>query len=175
MTKVAVIAVAFGMAASAATAQDNARVHTETSFDVTVRAPINEAAPLFTPEGERPWAGKHWDPQYVYASGTQRDGLGAVFTIQHGPVQAIWVVTLRDLDARHLQYVYSMPGLLVTTIDVRFEAASASGTIAHVSYARTAVSPEGDEHVLTLTEHDKTASAEWQKSIDAYLQSRAKK
>ena len=174
MTKVAMVAMALVVPTMAA-AQESARVHTETSFDVTVQAPISEAAPLFTPEGERPWAGKHWDPQYVYASGSGRDGVGAVFTIQHGPVQAVWVVTLRDLDARHFQYVYSMPGLLVTTIDVRFEAASASTTVAHVSYARTAVTPEGDEHVRTLTEQDKTASAVWQKSINDYIQGRAKK
>src|ERR1700757_3979472 len=92
-------------------------LRTQTAFEIVVHLPYAEAAPLFGPEGERPWAGKHWDPQFLYPQ-PARDEQGAVFTIQHGPVDAVWVNTLFDLEAQHFQYVYFIPEVMVTTIDV---------------------------------------------------------
>jgi hypothetical protein len=150
------------------------RMRAVTSFDLVVRAPYAETAVLFGPEGERPWAGKHWDPQFIYPA-PGRDEEGAVFTIAHGELNAVWVIAQHDVDARHFQYVYFLPGLLVTTIDVRFTPVDAGTTKVHVTYARTAVSAEGDAHVATMSEGDKKAGGEWQSAIDAYLATRAGK
>jgi hypothetical protein len=146
-------------------------LRTQTAFDLVVRLPYDEAAPLFGPEGERPWAGKHWDPQFLYPQ-PARDEQGAVFTIQHGPVTAVWVNTLFDLEARHFIYAYFIPGILVTSIDVRFTPTSSTSTQVHVLYTRTALTAEGNNHVATFTATDKTAAQDWQQSIDAYLATR---
>src|SRR5690242_9641972 len=71
-------------------------LRTQTAFDLTIALPYTEAAPLFGPEGERHWAGKHWDPQFLYPQ-PAHDEQGAVFTVQHGQVTATWVNTLYDL------------------------------------------------------------------------------
>ena len=97
----------------------NQLLRTETAFDLTVKLPYAEAAPLFGPEGERPWAGTHWNPQFLYPT-PAHDEQNAVFTVQHGPVTATWVNTLYDLEGRHFIYAYFIPGIMVTTIDVRF-------------------------------------------------------
>ena len=94
-------------------------MHTETTFDVVVHVPYHETAARFTPEGERRWAGKHWDPSYLYRM-PGLDNRGAVFTINHGNLKAVWLVAERDLDARHFQYVYFIPDVMVTTVDARF-------------------------------------------------------
>ncbi len=143
-------------------------LRTQTAFDIVVHLPCAEAAPLFGPEGERPWAGKHWDPQFLYPR-PAHDEQGAVFTLHHGPVTAVWVNTLFDLEAHHLQYVYFIPDIMVTTIDVRFTPSSSTSTQVHVIYTRTALSSEGNDHVATFTATDKTAAHDWQQSIDAYL------
>jgi hypothetical protein len=96
-------------------------LRTQTAFDILVHLPYEQAAPLFGPDGERPWAGKHWNPQFLYPQ-PAHDEQGAVFTVQHGPVTAIWVNTLFDLDARHFIYAYFIPGIMVTTLDLRFTA-----------------------------------------------------
>jgi hypothetical protein len=139
-----------------------------TAFDLVVDASYAETAPLFGPEGERVWAGKHWDPQFVHPQ-PARDEQGAVFTVQHGPLSAVWVMTMFDLEARHFQYVYFMANLMVTTIDVRFKPAGDDRTQVNVVYTRTALTPEGNEHVRAMSEGDKKAGTDWQKSIDAYL------
>jgi hypothetical protein len=153
---------------AAAARQQGPRAHTETSFDLVVRAGYAETAALFGPEGERAWAGKHWDPQFVFPQ-PGRDQQGAVFTIQHGPLQAVWVIAQHDLEARHFQYVYVLGGLMACTIDVRFELVDAGTTKVHVIYARTAITPEADEHVAAMTDGDRKAGAEWQAGIDRYL------
>jgi hypothetical protein len=146
-------------------------LRTQTAFDIVVHLPYADAAPLFGPEGERPWAGKHWDPRFLYPQ-PAHDEQGAVFTVHHGSVTAVWVNTLFDLEARHFQYVYFIPDIMVTTIDVRFTSSDAGSTGVHVVYTRTALTPEGDDHVATLTAADKTAGHDWQSAIDAYLATR---
>lgn len=145
------------------------RMHLETSFDVVVHAPMAEAAKLFTPEGERAWSGEGWDPEYVYPAGPTRDAVGAVFTIRHGPTRSVWTVTRRDDVARKYEYAYFVPDLMVTVIRVSFQPASADTTNVHVIYERTALSPEGESHVVAMTNGDKKARAEWQSAIDKYL------
>jgi hypothetical protein len=136
--------------------------------------PYKEAAPLFGPEGERVWAGKHWNPRFLYPR-PAHDEQGAVFTIEHGPVTAVWVNTLFDLEGRHFIYAYFIPGILVSTIDVRFALADQKTTQVHVIYTRTALVPEGNEHVTAFTAMDKTAGHDWQQAIDGYLASRSGK
>jgi hypothetical protein len=143
-------------------------LHVSTSFDLTVHASYARTAPLFGPEGERAWAGKHWNPEFIHPE-PARDVEGAVFTIQHGPYKAVWVNTLFDADVRHFQYVYFLPDLMVTVVDVRFNPAAIDSTHVHVVYTRTALTPEGNEHVTAMSEGDRTAGAEWQQAIDKYL------
>jgi hypothetical protein len=145
-------------------------LRTRTAFDLVVHLPYQQAAALFGPEGERPWAGKHWNPQFLYPQ-PAHDEQGAVFTVQHGPVTAVWVNTLFDLDARHFQYAYFIPDIMVTTIDLRFSPGPNTTTV-HLVYTRTALTPEGKEHVTAFTNKDKSAAHDWQQEIDTYLASR---
>jgi hypothetical protein len=151
-------------------AAPEAPMHIETSFDLVVPEPYAAVAPLFGPIGERAWAGRHWDPKFIYPL-PERDVEGAVFTIRHGPFNAVWVNTLFDVPGRHFQYVYSLADMMVTVIDVRFDPVSETSTAVHVTYTRTAISAEGNEHVKALSEGDKNSGKEWQQAIDAYLAS----
>ncbi len=146
-------------------------LRTQTAFDIVVHLPYAEAALLFGPEGERPWAGKQWDPQFLYPP-ARHDEQGAVFTVHHGSVTAIWINTLFDLEARHFNYAYFIPGIMVTTVDVRFNPIDPASTNVHVTYTRTALDPEGNSHVTAFTASDRTAAHDWQQSIDTYLASR---
>jgi hypothetical protein len=141
-----------------------------TSFDLLVHQSLARTAPLFGPEGERAWAGKHWNPVFIHPQPAS-DVEGAVFTIQHGPFKAVWVNTQFDLQARHFQYVYVIPDIMVTVIDVRFKPVSADATAVNVVYTRTALTPEGNQHVTAMSEGDKTAGKDWQQAIDDYLAS----
>jgi len=60
---------------------------------------------------------------------------------------------------------------MVTVIDVRFKPVNADATAVNVVYTRTAIAPEGNEHVEAMSEGDKSSGKEWQEAIDAYLAS----
>ncbi len=146
-------------------------MHTQTSFDVVVHASYAETAPLFGPEGERAWAGKHWNPRFIHPA-QARDEEGAVFTISHGALNAVWVTTQFDLKNRQIQYAYFIRDLMVTVIDVRLIVIDPGTTKVNVTYSRTAVTPEGNEHVAAMTETDKSSGREWQQALDEYLAGR---
>jgi hypothetical protein len=142
--------------------------HISSAFSFTVNASLREAAPLFGPEGERVWAGDEWNPQFIFPS-PPRDIEGAVFIVQHGEYTAVWVNTIFDLEAGRMQYVYVLADLLVTTIDVHLHPLDAQHTKINVTYARTALGPEANEHVAAMSQHDRNQGPEWESKINAYL------
>jgi hypothetical protein len=146
--------------------------HVSNSFAFSVNASMHDAAPLFGPDGERVWSGGDWDPQFVFPT-PARDVEGAVFTVRHGGHTAVWVNTLFDVESGHMQYVYMLADLLVTTIDVRLHATDATHTKVQVTYVRTALRPEADEHVVALGKHDGEQGNVWETAINAYLERRA--
>ena len=142
--------------------------HVRNSFDLTVALPYERAAPLFGPNGERTWAGDDWDPQFLYPQ-PGKDVPGAVFTIQHGTHDAIWVNTAFDLKSRHFQYVYFVPETLVTTINVDFASLDGGRTRVMVTYERTALAAEANTTVEDLGRKDSDRGPEWQRLIEDYL------
>lgn len=142
--------------------------HVRNEFEFTVHAPYRVAAPLFGPEGERPWAGGQWDPQFLYPQ-RALDSQGAVFTIRHGHHHAYWINTSFDTEARHFQYVYFIPDAMVVLIDVRFTELDPGNTKVNVSYERTALNPAANQHVQEMGNSDRESGKEWGTAINDYL------
>lgn len=147
-------------------------VHVENSFEFTIDAPIEIAAPLFGALKERDWAGKAWDPEFVYPR-PARDAAGAVFTVTRSRLRAIWVNTAFALGAgnSHIQYVYVVPEVQAVLIDIQLKPAGAA-TLAHVVYQRTALDAKFNRHMVEMGDRDRGFGTEWQTQIDAYLRRR---
>src|ERR1700739_3805799 len=120
--------------------------HVTNSFQLVVRAPLIRAATLFGPEGERCWAGRNWNPEFLYPQ-PGKDVQGAVFTIQHGPHTSVWVNTFFDPAGGHMQYVSFIPEKLVSIVDVRLTSIDPSSTSVDVTYARTALNVAANDDV----------------------------
>ena len=142
--------------------------HVTQSFSFEVNAPMAKVAPLFAPEAERNWGDKDWNPVFLYPT-PGRDVEGAVWTMQHGSHNSVWVNTLFDVAGGRMQYVVFVGEHLVTTIDVRVKALSATRTGVDVTYTHTAVDPAANEYVAHLGEVDKTRGPEWQKGVEHAL------
>ena len=143
-----------------------ARARSEFTF--TVHAPMAAAFPLFGPEGERPWAGPHWNPQFIYPI-PGKDVEGAVFRVHHGHHSATWVNTAFDAQAGHAAYVYVIEGKLTTRIDVRLTPMDAGTTSVRVMYERTALSPSVNPNVAEMAQTDPKMGPEWEQAIEKYL------
>jgi len=144
--------------------------HVSNSFEFDVRAPLTEVAPLFGPEGERCWAGKHWNPMFVYPQ-PAKDVEGAVFTIAHGPHTVVWVNTIFDAAGGRMQYVAVIPEVMTFTVDVRLSPATAALTRVKVTYTRTALDVSANDTVLAMGKQDVDSGPEWQRSIESFLKS----
>ena len=172
---VALLFLAWGISIHAQTTSMNApkpsAAHVSNSFTFTVHESAQAAALLFGPQGERAWAGDEWQPEFVFPL-PAKDVEGAVFTVRHGAQQIFWVNTLFDVPGGHLQYVYMIPDLLVTTVDVRLHAIGATNTKVDVIYARTALRPEANAHVQAMGQTDGKQGKVWQDQIAAYLRRR---
>jgi hypothetical protein len=142
--------------------------HVSNSFHFVVRAPMVRATTLFGPEGERCWAGPHWNPEFLYPQ-PGKDVQGTVFTIQHGPHKSVWVNTVFDPAAGRMQYVALIPETLVSTVDVRLAAVDPSSTSVEVTYARTALAAAANDEVEALGKRDRESGPEWQRAIENCL------
>jgi hypothetical protein len=144
-----------------------APAHVCNSFQFVIRAPLHRAAPLFGAEGERCWAGQHWNPEFLYPQ-PGKDVQGAVFTVQRGPHTSVWVNTLFDVEGGRMQYV-SFPGSVVSTIDVQLTALDTSSTRVEVTYVRTALDVGANDDVKTMGRSDRESGPHWQQAIEGCL------
>jgi len=145
--------------------------HVSNSFQFVVRAPMRKAAALFGPDGERCWAGPQWNPEFLYPL-PGRDVEGAVFKVQHGPHNSVWVNTVFDVAGGRMQYVAFIPDVLVSTVDVRLTPLDPSSTKVEVSYARTAVDPAANDKVEAMGKSDRESGPQWQQAIERCLATR---
>jgi hypothetical protein len=153
---------------SAAAQTEVAPAHVSNSFHFVVPASLSRSAAFFGPEGERCWAGEHWNPVFLYPQ-PAKDVEGAVFTAQHGPHKSVWVNTLFDTVGGRMQYVSFIPDALVFTVDMRLSTLTPSTTKVEVTYVRTALDVAANEDVLALGRRDAGNGPEWQKAIEGCL------
>ena len=160
MKGIAILLLAFDMTTAPA--------HVSNSFQFVVRAPLIRAAALFGPEGERCWAGQHWNPEFLFPQ-PAKDVQGAVFTVQHGPHKSVWVNTLFDTAAGRMQYVSFIPETLVSTVEVRLSPLDAASTRVEVTYVRTALNIAANEDVQEMGKSDAQSGPDWQRAIEKCL------
>jgi hypothetical protein len=145
--------------------------HERAEFEFVAHGPYAQVFPLFGAEKERVWAGKDWDPTFVYPN-PANDVQGAVFTVQHGHGTTVpWVNTVFDPQSGHVQYVYIVPDTLTTLIDIHIAAQDANNTKVNVMYDRTALRAGADDRVRRMAEHDRKSGPDWSGQINQYLAS----
>ena len=157
------LAVSVGLAACAGAQANHS---SSSSFQLTVHLPYAQAAPLFGAFAEQKWA-PDWKPAFIYPL-PPADQEGAVFRVEHGQHSSVWITSVFDLKAGHIQYVYVLTGLLITRIDIRLKPEAAGETGVLVTYERTALDPAADDHLKHFAEGDSRAGPEWQAQLDAY-------
>jgi hypothetical protein len=145
-------------------------VHVRSHFSFTLHAAAAAVFPLFGADRERNWA-TGWAPSFLYPD-PPRDSLGMVFTIAHGQTRSVWVNTAFDPATGRVQYVYVIPDALATLIDIQVTALDSATTGVSVTYERTALSPDANDHVRALGDHDGGQGPEWQAAIADYLSRR---
>ncbi len=168
--KLTLLLVAGGAVVAATAHRSDPAVHVRNQFSFTVHAAVATVFPLFGADKERRWA-SGWAPAFLYPD-PPRDSLGMVFTIAHGQTRSVWVNSAFDPATGRVQYVYVIPDAVATLIDIQVTARDSATTDVTVSYERTALSPDANEHVRALGDHDGGQGPEWQAAIAECLKQR---
>ena len=137
------------------------------AFSLIVKAPYEQAFPLFGAYEERKWA-KGFDPQFIHPS-PPHDQQGMVFTTERAGLSGVWANTAFDVDGGHVQYIYFVKDTMVTLIDIHLTKDGAAETRVDVAYERTALSPEANSQVSQHAKEDAQRGAEWDAMINGYL------
>jgi hypothetical protein len=126
-----------------------------------------EAFHLFTPSGERLWAGAEWDPCFFEPEANEIQP-ATVFEVAHGDTRATWIVVDAE-PGRGITYAQVIPGQRAGLIAIRLEAAGSDRTEAHVTYAMTPLSEEGEARLGEFQRHFDAFLAHWEQSIATAL------
>jgi hypothetical protein len=145
--------------------------HTHNEFAFSVHAPLEKAFPLFGSIEEKKWA-EGWEPKVLYPTPAQ-DRQGMIFRVDHSHMSATWTCTAFDAATGHVQYVYVVADAMVTLIDIHLTKAGTGETRVSVTYDRTALTPEVNDHVEHLAKDDAKSGPEWAEAINGYLQKAA--
>jgi hypothetical protein len=136
----------------------------------TVPLPVAAALTLFTPEGERRWAGPHWDPTYAIPNAASDDSApGTVFATESDGGAATWIVVERRED--RISYARVAPGRIAGTVSVECSrGATSDETLATVRYDVTSLGPDGVAFIEHLEEGYAAFLDEWRREILATLE-----
>ncbi|HEX6335598.1 MAG TPA: SRPBCC family protein [Jiangellaceae bacterium] len=116
----------------------------ELSGRIGVALPPGEAFVLFTPRGEERWA-DGWRP--LFPAPTEDDAVpGTVFETSAGGEHTIWVVLDRE-PGRRMRYARVTPGSRAGTVSVELADGGDGRSAVEVTYALTALSPDGDRQL----------------------------
>jgi hypothetical protein len=147
----------------------------ERSGSIVLQGAPEEVFPLFGPDREREWAAG-WEPEPVYPE-VVRAQEGAVFRTTHGGGEAVWVVSVYDVERRVVEYTNFRNENRVTRVRVSVEAAPErkGWSVARVRYELTALSEGGAQYLAHFTEaHYHEMMKEWEEAINACLSGSAR-
>lgn len=137
------------------------------SYVQRLAAPPERVFPLLCPVREVEWV-NGWCPRRVISESGVAEA-GCVFlTPEPGGRESVWVVTRHEPAAR-VSFLKVTPGVTVGEIDIRLSEAE-GGTAAEVSYAYTALGPEGESAVAAFTADGYRAfMREWEAELNHFL------
>jgi hypothetical protein len=142
--------------------------HVSTTMTFVVKAPMQKAAPLFTPTGMQCWLGSHFQPEIVHAQ-LVKDTAGAVFTMQQGPQKSVWVNTLLDVKDGRMQYAMFVPDTMVTIVEVRMISDGKDATRVELTHTMTALSADARAALKSMGTQSQEHIAAAQKAIEGCL------
>jgi hypothetical protein len=144
-------------------------VHVERTGVFRVARPLDQAFPLFSPEGERRWVAG-WDPRYLHPRGVPSDAAGTVFQTNHNGEETHWLVLRYSAAEGYAEYVRVTPASRIGVVTVRATRDGDAATEVEVTYRMTSLSDAGTRVLAAMTDASYAAMLrEWEALIAAAI------
>src|SRR6516162_11407480 len=125
------------------------QVHCTGGFELPCS--VDVAFPLFSPEGERPWA-PGWNPKPVFPE-TIDFAANTVFRQGEGADEAIWTILAVDWRTQTAEYFRVAPASHTARIRVHVEPAGQDRSRVAITYDVTAFGPHASQVLDSFSEH----------------------
>lgn len=138
------------------------------SYEQEIHGNPEEIFPLYCPVKERLWC-PGWDPVAVYSESgaAERD---CVFVTEDEGIESAWYITLHDPAGGRVEMVKHTPGITMCKLEIRIEQVAEGRTRAWITYALTALGPEGDKVLEGFTRENYARTMEaWETAMNHYL------
>ena len=137
------------------------------SFVQDIHAAPEDVFPLLCPEREKDWL-PGWDARMIHSiSGVAERG--AIFETAHASGRTVWIVTEYD-PPRRVAFARWQPDGVVVHIEIVLGRSASGGTAVCISYASTAVTPDGAAVVAGMDEESWLKNMVfWQESMNAWF------
>lgn len=127
-------------------------LHIERRHAIVVPLPLDNAFPLFTPAGERLWLAE-WQPEFLHPA-DGRTETGMVFRTGHGGEETLWSCIEFAPEQHRIRYVRVSPATRFVTLAIQCAESPPVGTRVEITYAMTALTPEGTQMLEAITPQD---------------------
>ena len=139
-------------------------LHVEHTGEFRLPVPLDQAFPLFTPEGERAWV-PGWNPVYLHPRSPASEA-GTLFCTSHGGEETVWLVLRYEPFNGIAEYARVAPATRAGTVRVHCTAVAGGETMVRVTYELTALTPAGNAILAAFTAEGYQAMlAEWAAAI----------
>ena len=121
----------------------------EFAHEITIKLPIGEAFPFFTPKGEESWVPK-WAPVYISPTSgeTTKEML---FRTGDGDETTYWTCLEYEPENFHARYLRLTPASQCAIVDVICRSPSLLETIVKVKYCYIALNEAGRASIAKIT------------------------
>lgn len=136
---------------------------------VTLHASADAGFHLFTPTGEKLWAGPSWNPQRAgTCSGGDEEGM----VFRNPPDPSLWIVT-RYAPAQHTIDYLIISDDVLTRLHVEVAPTGEKESVATVTYEMTPRTPAGNELAEKHSAHFERQMQHWEKAMNGALEAAA--
>jgi len=144
-------------------------VRAQHTYTQRLLASPEQVFPLLCPVRETEWA-RGWNPRLVISTSGYAEA-GCIFLTPAEEGESIWVVTGYQPEQHRIAFLKVTPGYTAGEIAIELYPEGSGSTAAKITYAFTALSPEGERKVADFTA-DAYAEfmREWEAELNHFLQ-----
>jgi hypothetical protein len=141
------------------------------SYTQTIHAVPETVFPLLCPVREMEWLAD-WKCRVIHAPSGLAETNGVYASLHPGESDTIWMITRRDERRHTVEFVYFIPGMRVTRLNIAVHPADGKNSRVEITYIYTGISEAGNREIAENCAEDRfiLQMKHWEASMNHFLE-----